>query len=164
LSSTVLQNIADFGKELVSETNIDKISELVAQKAREIVPSERCSVFMLDAEADMLWSRHADGLGRIAIAKDSGIVGESFLQAKSDIVNHPYNDSRFMANIDKKSGFTTKNLITVPVFNSDREVIAVIELLNKIDGEYNVMDQKNLTLLANYISGTIEIALDSEKQ
>ncbi|HIP20426.1 MAG TPA: GAF domain-containing protein, partial [Sulfurimonas sp.] len=78
------------------------------------------------------------------------------------IVNEPYKDPRFLQNIDKKSGFVTKNMLTIPIFNSKREVMGIMQLLNKPHVDFDEKDLEILTFLANYVSGNLELVLMQE--
>ena len=155
--------IAKFGKELVATPHTENALELISIEAKRLLDSERCSIFLVDYEANMLWTKHSDGIGRIAISVDSGIVGYTFKTRNPQIVNNPYEDEHFMPNIDKKSGFTTKNIITTLIFDSNHEVIGIIQLLNKKEGDYTEEDMKILNFFANYVSGPLELALMQEK-
>ena len=160
MSSTQLfTQIAEFGKKLMANDNMEDALELISAEARELVNAERCSIFMVDAEANMLWSKHSDGIGRIAIGLDSGIVGDTYKRQESQIVNHPYQDDRFMDRIDAKSGFITRNMVCVPIFDSKREVIGIIQILNRREDEFTTEDADKLAFLANYVSGTLELSL-----
>ncbi|MBU1993837.1 GAF domain-containing protein, partial [bacterium] len=64
--------------------------------------------------------------------------------------------------IDKKSGYVTKNIIAVPIFNSKREVMGIIQLLNKFRFDFDDADLETLTFFANYISGSLELVLMNE--
>lgn len=152
------KKIAEFGKQLLSDTSLDNALLLIADQAKDLINADRCSIFMYDKEADMLWTKLADGIGRIAISTKSGIAGDTFTTGEAQIVNTPYEDQRFLAGIDKKSGYETKNMITVPIFDSQREVIGLFQLLNKTEGDFSEEDLKVLTFFANYISGTLELS------
>jgi len=154
--------IAEFGKKLMANDSIEDSLELISAEARELVHAERCSIFMVDAETNMLWSKHSDGMGRIAIGLDSGIVGDTYKRQESQIVNHPYQDARFMSKIDAKSGFVTRNMICVPIFDSKRDVIGIIQILNRREDDFSIEDESNLAFFANYVSGTLELALMQE--
>ena len=154
--------IAEFGKKLTTLTDIEKVLELVSTEAKSLLNAERCSIFIVDYEDQMLWTRLSDGIGRIVIGLDSGIVGDTYKQKKAQIVNNPYEDDRFLPHIDKKSGYKTKNIITVPIFNSKREVMGVIQLLNKSRFDFDQDDLETLTFFANYISGSLELVLLNE--
>jgi len=155
--------IADFGKELMALEEMENVLDLIASKAKELVNADRCSIFIVDNEDQMLWTKHSDGIGRIVISLKSGIVGDTYLTKEPQIVNNPYEDSRFLPNIDKKSGYKTKNIITVPIFNSKRDVMGIIQLLNKSRGDFLEQDLETLTFFANYVSGSLELVLMQEK-
>ncbi len=151
--------IADFGKELMALEEMDNVLDLISSKAKELVNADRCSIFIVDIEDQILWTKHSDGIGRIVISLESGIVGDTYLKKEPQIVNNPYEDSRFLPKIDKKSGYTTRNMITIPIFNSKRDVMGVIQLLNKSRGDFEPQDLETLTFFANYVSGSLELVL-----
>ena len=157
------ERIAEFGKHLMMECDLEDALETIAEEAKFLVNAQRCSIFIVDRDAGMLWTKISDGIGRIAIGTDSGIAGDTFTKQEPQIVNNPYEDERFLPKIDEKSGFTTHNILTVPIFDSRRDVIGVIQMLNKIDSEFSGEDVELLAFLANYVSGTLELALLSEK-
>ena len=159
-----LHEIAEFGKKLMALEDMEESLELIAQEAKRLVSADRCSIFIVDAEDRMLWTRLSDGIGRIVISLDSGIVGDTYQKKEPQIVNAPYDDPRFLPNIDKKSGYVTKNILTVPIFDSKREVIGVIQLLNKFRRDFDEKDLSALTFFANYVSGSLELILMSEKK
>jgi len=157
------KQIADFGQKLMTLDDIEQTSTLIANEAKMLLNSERCSIFIADEEDGILWTKLSDGIGRIVISLSSGIVGDTYMRAIPQIVNDPYNDPRFLSNIDKKSGFTTKNIITVPIFNSKRKVMGIIQLLNKSRTDFDEKDLDTLTFFANYVSGSLELALLKSK-
>lgn len=159
MSSATFAQIAEFGKRLMGENEIEKCLELISEEAKILVEAERCSIFMVDSEANMLWSKFSDGIGRIAIGLDSGIAGDTYKTQEPQIVNKPYEDERFMSKIDAKSGFVTRNILTIPIFSSKRDVIGVIQLLNKGAGDFDQSDVDTLTFFANFVSGTLELAM-----
>jgi GAF domain-containing protein len=155
--------IAEFGQKLMSLGEIENVLELISGEAKKLVNTERCSIFIVDKEDGILWTKLSDGIGRIVISLDSGIVGDTYQKQSAQVVNDPYGDSRFLQVIDKKSGYTTKNIITVPIFDSKREIIGIIELLNKSRTDFTNEDLETLTFFANYISGSLELVLMSKK-
>ncbi len=163
MSLEIYKRIADFGKKLTTLAHIEEALPTISEEAKAIVNAERCSIFMVDREGEMLWTKLSDGIGRIAIAINSGVVGDTVLKKTAQIVNSPYEDSRFLAKIDEKSGFITRNILAIPIFNSRQEVIGVIQLLNKYHGDFDEKDEGIMSFFANYISGTLELALLMEK-
>jgi GAF domain-containing protein len=151
--------ISEFGKKLTALENMDNALSLISDEAKILLNAERCSIFIVDDEDKILWTKISDGIGRIVISLTSGIVGDTYQTQKPQIVNAPYDDPRFLQNIDKKSGYITKNMITVPIFNSKRDVMGVLQLLNKSRFEFSEEDLETLTFFANYVSGSLELVL-----
>ena len=155
--------IAEFGKKLMSMDDMENVLELISEEAKSLVDAERCSIFIVDYEDKILWTKLSDGIGRIVIGLDSGVVGMTYKTKKPQIVNNPYEDEHFLPNIDKKSGYTTKNMITVPIFDSKRNVMGIMQLLNKKRFDFGNEDLELLTFFANYVSGSLELVILSEK-
>jgi len=155
--------IAEFGQKLMAMGKVDNALDLIADEAKELLNADRCSIFIVDEEDKMLWTKVANGMGRIVLCLDSGIVGDTYMKKEPQLVNNPYEDERFLQNIDKKSGYVTRNMITTPIYNSKREIIGIIQLLNKSRGDFNEDDLADLAFLANYVSGSLELILMSEK-
>ncbi|MBD3796882.1 MAG: GAF domain-containing protein [Campylobacterales bacterium] len=156
--------IAEFGRELVQVENIEDSLELIAKEAKGMVNADRCSIFIVDKSENILWTKLSDGIGgRIVISLNSGIVGDTYAKQEAQLVNNPYDDPRFLPSIDQKSGYTTKNILTIPIFNSRREIMGIMQLLNKSRFDFDENDLEVLTFFANYISGTLELVLLSEK-
>ena len=158
-----IDQIAAFGQKLMAISDIEASLNLIASEAKELVGAERCSIFIVDEEDQMLWTKLSDGIGKIVLSLDSGIVGDTYAKAVPQVVNDPYNDERFLPNIDKKSGYTTKNILTVPIFNSKQEVMGIIQLLNKMMEDFNEKDLEMLTFFANFVSGSLELVILKEK-
>ncbi len=164
MSMEIYKRIAEFGKKLTQNEDIEATLPTIAEEAKAIVNAERCSIFIVDTANKMVWTKLSDGIGRIAIGIETGIVGDTVKSKKAQIVNDPYSDSRFLAKIDEKSGFVTQNILAVPIFNSRQEVIGVIQLLNKYNGDFSESDEGIISFFANYVSGTLELALLMEKK
>ncbi len=160
---TKFNQIAKFGQQLMSLEDMEQALELISQEAKQLLDAQRCSIFIVDKEDMILWTKLSDGVGRIVLALDAGIVGETYQTQKPQVVNNPYEDARFIQSIDKKSGYKTKNIITVPIFDSKREIIGIIQLLNKSRFDFDDKDLQTLTFFANYVSGSLELVLMGDK-
>lgn len=111
----------------------------------------------------MLWTTLADGVEKIMVHQDSGIVGHTVKEKKPILVNNPYEDERFFHAIDDKTGFVTENIASIPIFDSNRQVIGVFQLLNK-PGGFSQEDAKFMIFFAHYISGYLELAMRYDDQ
>ncbi len=150
------KKLAEFGRKLLNETSYSSGLPQISAYAKEIIGANRCSIFINDLRTDELWTTIADGMEKIIIPSDSGIVGRTISERKPLIVNEPYKDPDFLTQIDKESGFITQNLVTAPIFNSKREIIGVLELLNK-EGGFKSEDAKFMIFFAHFVSGFLEL-------
>jgi len=84
-----------------------------------------------------------------------GIAG--YVAAKGDclIENDVQSSSMFFSDIDDATGFTTKSALCVPMI-SQGKVIGVIEIMNKINGNFMADDQQLLQAIASSVSIAIE--------
>jgi GAF domain-containing protein len=108
------------------------------QAILSLLPVERASVFLVDRANGVMRTfntvdvRHTVvGGGRkttansaVTIPIDSGIAGAIVQSAKSEIVPDAHDDSRFNASIDSRTGFHTRNIISVPVLVKNSEAAA----------------------------------------
>lgn len=150
--------LADFGRALLNRPTLQEGLPMISEYAKQTTGAERCSIFIYNPNIQMLWTTLADGLEKIMVHKEDGIVGHTVKEGKPIIVNDPYDDPRFLPNIDKKTGFVTHNIASIPVFDSSRRIIGVFQLLNK-PGGFSREDARFMIFFAHYISGYLELAI-----
>jgi len=151
------EDLAKFGKSLLGSTTLNEGLSLIGDYSKKIISAERSSIFIYDRIKDELWTTLADDIDKIVINSNEGLVGQARLNGKTIIENDTSSNPYFKSDIDKKSGFVTKNIIATPIFSSKRSVIGILELLNK-DGGFNSDDAEFMEFFANFISGFIELA------
>ena len=142
---------------IASELDLNKLIQLIMNKAAEISNSDRSSLFLMDEETGELWTIFAKGLENEMVRTKKGIVAEVAKRREPMIVNDPYSHPLFNASVDKKTNYTTKSILSVPVFNSESEILGVIQVINKNNGEY---DQEDLDILTGFAS-QVRIALEN---
>ena len=148
--------LAKFGQVLLTKKSIPDGLPHISEYAKEVLDAQRCSIFIYDSHKEELWTTIADGVDKIMLPVDAGMAGLTFKEKKPFIENKPYSNPHFLPKIDEITGFKTRNLITAPIFDSSKEVIGVLELLNK-EGDFNSEDVKFMTFFAHYISGFLEL-------
>ena len=152
----IYKKLADFGRDLLNDSSYEKGLPRIAKYAKEVIGAHRCSIFINDITKDELWTTLADDIERIIIPADKGLVGHTIRERKPLIENDPYSNAHFLPDIDKESGYVTKNIVTAPIFNSKREIIGVLQLLNKEEG-FDREDVKFMIFFAHYVSGYLEL-------
>ena len=131
---------------------------------RDIVFAERCSIWIWDTHTNTLWTKIADGVDFIETEVEQGIVGSAIRDNKSLIVNDVQGDKCFNNNIDKKTGYTTKTMIVIPMENKNHEVIGAIQVINKKENElFTETDLRYLTLSTAYATESISTILMMEE-
>lgn len=161
---TLLEDILSSISEIAETRDIDALLMQFSKMAHRLVPSDRCTVWIHDAVRGVLWSRVADGIPRIETSADEGFVGAVLHSGESTIINDVYSDPRFNPEIDKRTGYTTRNMITIPLKNSDGEILGVFQAVNKLENKYFTEDDLNLLLFVTvYIGREIDAALLREE-
>ncbi|MDD2780916.1 GAF domain-containing protein [Sulfuricurvum sp.] len=158
ISTASYSALAEFGRSLLKRPTLSEGLPMISEYAKQVIKAERCSIFIYNPKIEMLWSTLADGVEKIMVHKDDGIVGHTLKEGKPILVNNPYEDDRFFHAVDNKTGFVTENLASIPIFDSNRRIIGVFQLLNKIGG-FTPEDAKFMIFFAHYISGYLELAM-----
>ena len=149
------RQLNEFGKNLLSKELLVEALLYISLSAKSIVESDRCSLFIYDKEANELWTSLADNEQKITIPFDMGIVGQTVRVRKAIVENNAYDNPNFMSDVDIKTGYYTQNILTSPIFDSKREVVAVLQLLNKESG-FDKNDVEFINFFSHFISGFIE--------
>ena len=155
------KKIYNVGQIITSEMNMALLFELIIDHTNQIMSTERSSVFLYDEKTAELWSLVATGMKKneIRIPSDFGIVGNVFQSKTPLIINDAYNDPRFYSEVDKKSGFRTRNIICIPLINRQGDSIGSLQALNKNSGDFTDKDIELLESISYYVA----IALENSK-
>ena len=115
--------------------------------------AERCTVYFVDQERKELWSRIAARTAiEIRLPLGTGIAGQAALTGETINVPDAYADPRFDRNVDLRSGYRTLNMLVVPVWeDTSRDVIGVLQVLNKRSGPFERRDQMLLERIAESV-------------
>jgi GAF domain-containing protein len=89
---------------------------------------ERCTAYFVDQRSNELVSWQGDI--NVKLPLGSGIAGTVGSTGTSIVIHDPYKDPRFNQEYDKKSGFTTRSILCVPIKTSS-VVLGVLQLINK---------------------------------
>ena len=115
--------------------------------------AERCTVYFVDQVRKELWSRIATRTAmEIRLPLGTGIAGQAALTGETINVPDAYADPRFDRNVDLRSGYRTLNMLVVPVWeDTSRNVIGVLQVLNKRSGPFERRDQMLLERIAESV-------------
>lgn len=131
----------------------------LAHMGRNLANADRCTVWVADSKNNKLWTKVAHGIDTIDIPLDSGIVGQAIENKKPMIINDVHSNEHFNAEVDKQTGYETKNLMVIPMFNRHNNIIGAFQVINKKEGAFDDRDLKYLMLAASYSAETLDAAI-----
>lgn len=139
---------------IISEINrgpdLDKILNLIMEKAVQIVESERGSLMFFDPKKEELYIKSAVGLSKktvsaVRMKPGEGIAGWVFKEGKPLLIEEGAKDPRFKKFNEMKEELRT--ILSVPLKIKDK-IIGVINADNKKEG--HIFDLDDLQLLSTF--------------
>lgn len=140
--AALLEATKTLGRSLDLETTL----RAVMDQARDLMQADRSTLFLLRKETNELWTKVATADGKtmmeIRIPANKGIAG--YVASTGQTLNIPnaYEDPRFDPSTDKRTGYHTRNILCMPVFNSTADLIGVTQLINKSQGNFTNSDEE----------------------
>lgn len=128
----------------VKEADDDRVWSRVIEKLSAALDCEAASYFVFLPKAGALTARAslgtaASSLESRPIESGKGICGWVAKYREAVVIEDAYADSRFLKDVDESSGFKTKTVLAVPLF--DRlELVGALELINKRAGPFTSED------------------------
>ncbi len=162
----MLKKLLEISIKLSSERNLDNLLNLIVDYSLDFLNAERATVFLYDEKNNELFSKVGTGVNQteIRFSIDIGIAGYAVKSGQPIILEDPYNHPLFNKEIDSKTGFKTRNILTVPMKNVENKVIGVFQILNKINGKFTEEDLEYAQAFASISAVAIENARLIEKQ
>ena len=123
------------------------LAEIVSA-AKQVLHADRGSVWLYDSAADQLVLEIATGIAPVRISAGAGIAGACVRGRR--IINVPdcYADERFNPDVDRRSGYRTRCMLTLPLVDHKDVLVGVMQVLNKTDGVFDENDEALATVLA----------------
>ena len=156
-SDEILQLIFTYLTEVSSLRNYDDIIMVLANMGRALTNADRCTVWVVSDDKKTIWTKVAHGMDAIQIPIDSGIAGCCITKGKKIIIDDVYEDDRFNPDIDKKTGYRTKSMMVIPMFDYDDEIIGALQVINSKSnlGVFDNRDMQRLMLSSTYAAETL---------
>ena len=163
LHRETLSRLLAVSRHLSASSDLHEILGVIIDAMRDTLDADRATVFEYDAASDELFTNVAHGVeGRdqrsevrdqrseansltsdfrpltsastIRIPATAGLAGEC--AQRRDIINTPdaYADVRFNQAVDKKTGYRTRSILTIPLLDDERGLVGVAQVLNKNGG------------------------------
>ena len=156
-----LDTVRQIGSALASSTfDISKVLKYTMDMIREVINVEAGSLLFLEGdelEIAVAFNIKIKSMKKFRLKLGQGIAGYVAARGKSIIVNDTEKSPHFFPIIDEVSGFKTRSALCVPMI-SQGKVIGVIEVMNKINGEFDLDDKDLLQSIATSVCIALENA------
>jgi phosphoserine phosphatase RsbU/P len=136
-----LEPILAVAAKLAAPFDVDTMLAEVVEAAKRVLHAERGSVWLYNRDTDELELRVAGDIESVRIPAGTGIVGAC--ARRREIINVPdcYADARFDPSTDKRSGYRTRCLLTLPLVDHSDALVGVMQVLNKASGVFDAEDE-----------------------
>ena len=155
-----LHALQEIGGLLGSTLDLNELLALVVERISEVMEADRTTLYLLDEDTGELWSKVAQGetLQEIRLPVGAGLAGHVAKTGKSLNVKDAYQDVRFDAEWDRRTGYRTRATLCVPMKNQHGKTLGVVQVLNKRGepGYFSAKDEALLSALAAQAAVGIE--------
>ena len=163
-----LEKIIHLNTQLNRSDDFNNILNIILNETEEIFNVEGTSILLKDETTGNLHfyivtGEKKDELDAIQIEYGEGVGGHVFQSGKPLIENDPQNSAFFTDKVDKATDFQTNNVLAVPLTVDDK-TIGVLELVNRIEGDFTQDDLEFLEFVATQVSITLERAKNIEEK
>jgi signal transduction histidine kinase len=128
----------DLAREVNTARELPDLLNFIVITAAELLDSEGSSLLLRKGDVlrfEIVFGEKGTQLMEYTVPLGAGIAGSVALSGKSTIVNQAdLENSGIYRDIDKKSGFNTRNLLCVPLRVKER-IIGVVEVVNRREKE-----------------------------
>ena len=150
--------IQEIGLALGAAHSLDDLLHVIMDKITILMDADRSTLFLVDKESDELWSKvmQGDQVNEIRLQIGEGIAGWVAQTGRSINVRDAYTDTRFNSDVDTRTGYQTRSILCQPIRNQDREIIGVVQTLNKRHGFFSSEDESLLSAIAAQVAVSLE--------
>jgi phosphoserine phosphatase RsbU/P len=155
LPNESLLRILDLTQKLLSPFDLSQMLTEVLQAGLEVMHADSGSIWLYDDSSDILEMHLPKDDPPITVKAGEGLVGECLAENKVINVRDCYSDARFNPEVDRKTGYQTRSLLSIPLIGFEQSLVGVMQLLNKDGGPFTAQDE----LLALALAAQSAVAL-----
>ena len=146
-----LSLLVDLASLLPREVDLDALLAAACERLAAAMSAERATLWLCDAEEGDLVTRVAilPEVPALRLPLGQGIAGHVARTGGVVRVADAASDPRFDSSADRQTGYTTRSMLAVPIRETpDAPVRGVLQVLNRMDGEFDEADERYLQALA----------------
>jgi signal transduction histidine kinase len=170
IGSSQLQRLLEISTVLSSTLDLNQLLRRVINAATELTDTEVASILLIEPKTGELYIAAAsDGpleeepstiepsLEGVVVPFEGSLAGWIVREGEPLILDDVQADDRHFAGVDKRTHFTTRTMLGVPLVTKGR-VIGALEAINKRTGSYSEQDVTLLQAVASQAAVAIENA------
>jgi len=149
-----MNRILEISKALAATGDRDELLTRIIDFSLDLLHVERGTLFLYDEDNHELVAKIATGVEEIRVPADKGFCGECIRTGSTIVIPDAYADGRFNPDVDKKTGFVTRNIMSIPLHGYDDRLVGVLQVLNRKDGgfeDYSIMLAEMLAAQAGVV-------------
>ena len=137
--------------------DLDDVLTRVMDEVTQRLDADRGTLYLVDRASKELVSRsaHLPEIAEIRLRIGEGIAGEVARTGRLRRLLRGEQDPRMARRIDAVTGYHTESMLVAPVHDDVGNVIAVLQVLNKREGNFGDEDEQLIRLLARGVGGLL---------
>lgn len=151
---------------LHARTNLDDLQRQTLLAACETVGADAGSIMVFEPKVEALCFKYVinpsaevvERLMQIQLKPGQGIAGQVFQLGQGRITEDVTTDRDHAAGVDQATRFQTRNMVTVPLRTTEGQSIGVMQVCNKLQGDFDEADLQVLEILSTHAASAIETA------
>lgn len=148
--------------DLNSTLELDEVLRRVTDTACEIARAERATMYVLDHDANEVWTRAMSGprIETFRLPVGQGIVGRVAETGRTSHLKDAHRSAQFDRSFDASTGFRTRAMLTVAVRDRNRRVVGVLQVMNRRGGEtFSDRERRAIEVLGDTAALALENSL-----
>jgi len=153
------RRLTEISRDLASTLELDTLLNRIVHAAADITDAKAASIMLYDDTEQQLHFQVATNLEQpmmrgLVVPIEGSIAGWIVTNRKPVRTADAHDDPRHF-NIEETTRFTTEKLLGVPLMTKEK-VVGVLEVLNKLEGDFSEADEDLLTVLGAQAAVAIE--------
>jgi len=156
-----LEVLLNMSQVLGQEIQLDRMLIIMVSEVTQAMGAERTSLFLYDEAKRELYTKVAEGMQseEIRVPLGVGVAGATAATRESINIHDAYSDPRFDPTADRHTGFMTKSILSTPIINKRGQMLGIVQVLNKLNGEaFSEDDEAFLRAITTHLALTLERA------
>lgn len=152
------KELSNFIKMIASSRDSYALMTTIRKAAEQLCDCDRAIVFtkeenLLIAKPQGLDQRIPENY---SFKLGKGIPGEVGLKKSTENIKDAYDDERFIPDLDRVAGYRTTSILCLPILDSEKQVLAVLYLVNKRHSTFDSNDEETMDIFCEMLSAVLE--------